>query len=63
MVEVGDELMEVKPYAYGRFAYGKWTIFCPTCWTNKYGKRQATADLTGSNGDVIPCSVCGTELS
>ena len=56
-------MMEVKPYAYGRFAYGKWTIFCPTCWTNKYGKRQATADLTGSNGDVIPCSVCGTELS
>ena len=61
-MEVGDT-MKRTAYAFGRWTNGTWQIFCPTCWTNVHGNREADADLLDGNGDSVVCIVCLTVMS
>jgi hypothetical protein len=53
-----------RPFAYGIFRSGIWSIFCPECWGKQFGfLKEADADLIESNGDKVGCHGCGKEMS
>lgn len=40
-----------------------WVRYCPACWITPDGYAPPChAEVTGLNGDTIPCDGCGKEI-